>query len=104
MNTYKIYAEVNDNESLNFKKFAREIEERINNDSELMERTRKINRDFAEKLKEILQNDDNAECVGEKVLKAIFETPRYSYIKHLTYNGKEYEAEIDHLSRRFYLQ
>lgn len=104
MREYKIYAEMDGSESLNFKKFIKEIEERINNDSELMERTRKINRDFAEKMKEMLQNDDNAEYIGAMTLRVIWEQPRYSYIKKLNYNGKEYEAEIDHLSRRFNLQ
>lgn len=104
MREYKIYAEMNGSESLNFKKFIKEIEERINNDSELLERTRKINRDFAEKLRAMLQDSENADYIGSMTLKAIFESPRYSYIKHLEYNGKEYEAEIDHLNRRFYLQ
>lgn len=104
MREYKIYGEVRENpDTLSFNKFMREVAERINNDRELIERTIKINIEFAKKVKAIFENQENEIYVGSIIAELEFENHRYSYIKHLKFNGKEYEAEIDHLERKFYL-
>lgn len=56
-----------------------------------------------DKLKEILDNPENLLYTGSMVSGLQFTTPRYSYIKHLEFDGKEYEAEIDELERKFCL-
>lgn len=104
MREFKIYGEIGSNpDTLNFRKFMKEIEERINSDVEIIERAKKCNIKFAEKVKEILQNEENALFAGSMICGLQLKTPRYSYIKHLEFGGKEYEAEIDELERRFYL-
>lgn len=104
MREFKIYGEIGNNpDTLNFRKFMKEIEERINADAEIIERAKKCNIEFAEKVKEILQNEENKPFSGSMILGLQFKIPRYSYIKHLEFNSKEYEAEIDELERRFYL-
>lgn len=100
MREYKIYAEIRGDEPM---AFVKEIGEQINNDPELIETTRKINMEFSKAIGEILQNGENAEYMGAMVLRLIFKTPRYSFIKNLEYKGRKYETEIDHLDRRFRL-
>ena len=104
MREYKIYGEIGANpDTVNFRKFMEEVAERINSDAEIMESVRKCNREFADKVKEILSNEENTLFIGSMIKGLQMRSPRYSYIKHLEYNGKEYEAEIDELERKFYL-
>lgn len=101
MKEYKIYKEVEFGQDTRaFVKFLDKVEERINNDEEIIENVKKCNREFYKKLEEKMKGIDK-EYAGSNILNLIFETPRYSYIKHLEFDGKEYEAEIDALSRRF---
>ena len=104
MREFKIYGEIGSNfDAPKFRAFIKSIETRINEDEEIINRSKKCNFEFSNKLKEILNNPENALYVGGMVSGLQFTTPRYSYIKHLEFDGKEYEAEIDELERKFYL-
>ena len=104
MREFRIYGEIGANpDTLNFRKFMKEVEERINADAEIIERAKKCNQGFADKIKEMLSNSENDIYLGAMIAGLQFKTPRYSYIKHLEFDGKEYEAEIDELERKFYL-
>ena len=104
MREFKIYGEIGSNpDTPKFRAFMKNIEAEINENEELVDRSKKCNIEFADKLKEILNNPENALYVGSMVSGLQFRTPRYSYIKHLEFDGKEYEAEIDELERKFYL-
>lgn len=88
--------------SVTYNNFLREIEERINSDTELIESIKKNNVLFSEKIKHIVE-EAKPEYYGTAVVAAMQKTPRYSYIKNLEYDGKLYDAEIDALSRTFVL-
>lgn len=104
MKEFKIYGEIGKNEdTISFRKFMKEIEDRINNDSEIIERAMKCNINFYEECKKILEDSKNDLFVGSMIAGLQSKTHRYSYIKHLEFNGKEYEAEIDELERKFCL-
>jgi len=104
MREFRICGEVGENQdTLNFKKFMKEVEDRINDNSEIIERVKRCNAEFAESVREILKDCENDLYIGIMLADLRCRTKRYSYIKHLKYNGKEYEAEIDELERKFYL-
>ena len=104
MREFKIFGEIGNNpDTPKFRAFMKSIETRINEDEELVNRSKKCNIEFTDKLKEILNNPENTLYVGSMVSWLQFRTPRYNYIKHLEFDGKEYEAEIDELERKFYL-
>lgn len=104
MREFKIFGEIGTNpDTPKFRAFMKSIETRINEDEEITNRSKKCNIEFMDKLKEILSNPENALYVGSMVSGLQSRTPRYSYIKHLEFDGKEYEAEIDELERKFYL-
>ena len=88
--------------SVAYNNFLREIEERINSDTELIESIKRNNVLFSEKIKHIVKKA-KPEYYGAAVVAAMQKTPRYSYIKNLEYDGKLYDAEIDALSRTFVL-
>lgn len=100
---FRIYAGEHDNNSLSFKNFLNEIEKRINEDAEIIESAKKVNREFTEKAAVILADPDNAEYAAGMLEKIKREIPRYSYKKNVEYNGKKYDVEIDQLLRVFYL-
>lgn len=101
---FKICGEIGENpDTVNFRNFMKEIEERINADSEIIERSKECNIEFAECLRNFLTDPKNCICIGAMVAGLQIGCKRYSYIKHLNFNGKEYEAEIDELERRFRL-
>lgn len=81
----------------------KEVEEKINSDQEIIERSKKCNLDFTQKLKEILENSENELFIGSMVAGLQEKTPRYSFLKNLELDGKKYEAQIDELERKFYL-
>lgn len=104
MKSFKIYAELGSNpDTENFKEFMKSVENRINNDPEIIARAKAGNVEFAKKLSEILANEENAEFVGGMIAGLQKKHPRYSYLKGLEFDGREYEAEIDELERKFYL-
>lgn len=104
MKSFKIYAELGNNpDTEDFKEFMKSVERRINSDPEIIARAKAGNVEFAKKLSKILANEENAEFVGSMIVGLQKEYPRYSYIKGLEFNGREYEAEIDELERKFYL-
>ena len=102
MKEYKIYYDGTGNTSINFMKFAKEIENQINSDHEIIERAKAANNDLHNKIIEIIFETDHI-YTGAIIQKILDQAPRYRYIKHLEYNGKEYEAEIDLLRREFTL-
>lgn len=91
-----------DSESVNFRKFAREIEERINSDPDILTAAEEANNDFFGKIKKLTEDEANALYSGSSVIEFLADTPRFEYIKNLEHNGKKYEAEIDLLGRRFH--
>lgn len=104
MKSFKIYAELENNpDTEHFKEFMKSVESRINNDPEIIARAKAGNVEFAKKLSEILANKENDEFIGGIVAGLQKEHSRYSYIKGLEFDGREYEAEIDELERKFYL-
>lgn len=104
MREFKIYGEIGSNpDTPKFRAFVKNIETEINENEEIVNRSKKCNIEFSDKLKEILNNPENALYVGSMVSGLQFRTPRYSYIKHLEFDGKEYEAEIDELECKFRL-
>lgn len=100
---FKIYPGEHTNNSLEFKKFLRDVEKSINEDIEIIESAKKVNREFTEKASKILSDPENAEYAAGMLERLKKEIPRYSYKKNVEYNGKEYEVEIDELLRVFYL-
>ncbi len=100
---FKIYPGEHVNNSIAFKNFLSKVEEDINADAEIIESVKKINREFTEKAAAILADPENAEYAAGMLERLKKEIPRYSYIKNIEYDGKEYEVEIDELLRVFYL-
>lgn len=98
MREYKFYA-IHTDSCLNFRKFIKEVEERVNSDENRINESKKLNDNFAQKVKEIIEKNEDTAFVGIKIHNLERELPRYSYIKHLKYNDNEYEAEIDSLLR-----
>jgi cob(I)alamin adenosyltransferase len=104
MREFRIYGEIGTNpDTTNFRNFLKEVEQKINSDVQIVESSKKCNIEFANKIKEMLENEENNLFIGSMIKKLQSETLRYSYIKHLEHNGKEYEAEIDELTRKFWL-
>lgn len=102
MREFKIFGEIGNNpDTPKFRAFMESIETRINEDEELVNRSKKCNIEFTDKLKEILNNPENTLYVGSMVSGLQFRTPCYSYIKHLEFDGKEYEAEIEKIKYCF---
>ena len=65
MKSFKIYAELGSNpDTEHFKEFMKSVENRINNDPEIIARAKAGNVEFAKKLKDILSNKENAEFIG----------------------------------------
>ena len=58
MREYKIYYDGTGKNTLAFRKFAKEIENRINSDIEIIEAAKKVNTEFSEKVKEIISNEE----------------------------------------------
>ena len=100
---FKIYAGEHTNNARAFKNFLSQIEKDINEDAEIIESAKKVNREFTKKAAEILADPDNAEFAAGMIEKIKREIPRFSYKKNIAYNGKRYDAEIDQLLRVFYL-
>ncbi len=101
---FKIHGEIGENpDTVNFRKFMKEVEERINTDSEIIERAKRCNAGFAECLRTSLADPENDIFIGAMVAGIQVGCKKYSYIKHLNFNGKKYEAVIDELEGRFRL-
>lgn len=88
---------------MNFRKFMKEVEGIINNDNEIIKRAKKCNQEFAEKVEQIMNDEESKLFIGSMIAELQFQSNRYSYIKNLEFQGKEYTAEIDELERKFYL-
>ena len=102
MRVFRIYAEGIEG-SANFKKFAKEVEERINDDEEIIKSAKEVNQKFFALVKNACENDENELFLGSMILGEVQKMPRYCYKKHCEYEGAEYEAEIDLLKRTFTL-
>ena len=88
---------------LNLKKLLNELEKRINEDAEIIDKAKSANKALFAKLQEIAADPDNSEYAGAMIMSQISKNPRYSYIKNIEFHGRLYDAEIDALSRRFWL-
>lgn len=102
MKANMIFYQGYESESVNFHNFAKEIEDRINSDQNILEAAEEANNEFFGKLKKLTEDEENALYAGSSVIEFLNDTPRFEYIKNLEHNGKKYEAEIDLLSRRFH--
>lgn len=102
MREYKIYP-LYKGDTPAKEKFIRELTERINNDKEIVERSKECNRKFFEQVKKIVNNSENELSTATMINGIKRETPRYSYLKNVEFNGKSYEVEIDELDRVFRL-
>lgn len=83
--------------------FIDEITERINNDSELIESAKENNIQFANDVSELLKNEENKHYLFTMIEKVTKNTPRYSVLKNVEFNGDNYIVEIDDLTRTFCL-
>ena len=101
MREYKIYYDDTGKDTLAFRKFAKEIENRINSNDEILAAAKKVNIEFSEKVKEILSDGENAIYAGSMINGLITKTPKYRYIKNVSFNGTCYDVEINLLNREF---
>ncbi len=99
MKEYKFTGITSENDSLNYIKLTKETEERINSDPEIIERAKEINREYFQKLQEIVKDSENAEKAGILINKLNNTTARFRYIKNID----KHEAEIDMLTWSFTL-
>lgn len=92
-------------ETYHVKSLLRSVGEIINNDLEMVERAKKVNKKYFQKLQEIAGKPENAEFAGNQIKNLNDSTGRYAYIKNITdeETGKEYDAEIDLLTWSFRL-
>lgn len=101
---YKFYGETGDNaDTGRFELFMREIGKQINEDMELREQADKCNKEFGEKVAELLNN-----CVrewsGEAIINLLLKTPRHCFWKNVQAPwGESFDVQIDLLERKFYL-
>lgn len=81
------------------------VRERINNDAEIIEEAKKVNRKYFQKLQEIVSHPENAEFAGNQIERLNNSTGRYMYIKNIKdeEEGITYDAEIDLLTWSFRL-
>ena len=101
MRDIKIFYDGEGPNSLHFEEFAREIEDEINANTEVMEQVRKCNADFADRVREALEGMRDSLYAGTTIQKVVRETPRYVYLKNRTLGERRYDVEIDLLMRRF---
>lgn len=99
MKAYKFTGITSESNSLNYIKLTKETEERINSDPEIIEQAKKVNKEYFQKLQEIVKDSENAERAGILVDKLNHSAARFQYIKNIG----EYEAEIDLLTWEFTL-
>lgn len=99
MKAYKFTGVISENDSLNYIKLTKETEKRINSDPEIIEQAKKVNKEYFQKLQEIVKDSENAEKSGILVDKLNHSVARFQYIKNIG----EYEAEIDLLNWEFTL-
>lgn len=87
------------------KSLLRSVEEIANNDLEMVERAKEVNKKYFQKLQEIAGKPENAEFAGNQIKNLNDSTGRYAYIKNIMdkETGKEYDAEIDLLTWSFRL-
>lgn len=102
MREYKIYPWYSGDAPAE-KKFIAELAERINSDTEIIERSKECNRKFFEQVKEVIDNPENELFAATMINGIKAKTPRYSYLKNIEFDGKSYEVEIDELDRTFRL-
>lgn len=88
-----------------FNELLRKIGERINNDTEIIEKAKEVNKKYFQKLQEIASKLENAEFAGNQIKRLNDSTSRYMYIKNIKDEEEkiEYDAEIDLLTWSFTL-
>lgn len=104
MRDFKIYGELGENpKTTSFMNFMKEVEDGVNSNAEIIEQAQKCNLAFANDVKAILRDEDNLRFAGTMISAAKRKVPRYTVIKNLAFDSKDYEAEIDLLERKFVL-
>ena len=91
----KFYTDHDCSESRKFCEFKENIVKLINDDKTLIEQAEQVNFNLAQAMKDINTNDP---AFYNRIMRKAHELPRYSFIKHLEFNEKKYEAKIDLLS------
>jgi hypothetical protein len=104
MREFKIYLEIEKNASEEFKKFAYEIEKRINADEEIIESAKQTNRDFVKALRKVTADSENDLYIATIIKSLRNKVNRYLVVKNLEFDDKKYEAQVDLLERKFTLQ
>lgn len=77
------------------------IADRINADEEMLAEAEKVNRNYADQIRELLTDDENDVRIGGMIRRIGREIPRYSYIKNVRDGGFKYDVRIDLLDRSF---
>lgn len=104
MNVYK-FKGYGEKDTQHFNELLRKIGERINNDIEIAEKAKEVNKKYFQKLQEIASKPENAEFAGNQIKRLNDSTVRYMYIKNIKDEEEkiEYDAEIDLLTWSFTL-
>lgn len=99
---FKFYGNYGDlPETFASRQVMRTTQDRINNDTHIIERAKSTNQLLFSKISEITSDPENTEFVGIMVIDLLNKIPRYSYIKNVEYNGSAYDVEIDLVSLTF---
>lgn len=102
MREFRIYYDGNrDALSRVNKDFTYRIEEEINADAELIASAKLRNKEFAEKVKKIVENPENHLFLATMIEGIRNSIPRYSFYKNVDMNGKTVDIEIDLIDRVF---
>lgn len=102
MKEYKIYYNGTENTSLNFMKFAQNTETYINADKDIMDQCKEANKKLYQAMKDALEETEDI-YAGYVFQQIMDHAERYIYLKHLIFNDREFEAEIDIVKREFSL-
>lgn len=77
------------------------IADRISADKEMLAEAEKVNRNYADQIRELLTDDENDVCIGGLIRHIERGIPRYSFIKNVQDGGFKYDVQIDLLDRSF---
>lgn len=100
---FRIYKQVGYNQNAeSFTKVFEKLEEKINSDSEIINRAKKCNCDFRKKLNDLLEKVE-PEFTGHAVINLLRNTPKIQSYGTIDHEGKTYKIEIDFIERNFVL-
>ena len=83
------------------KKFIQEVEDFVNNNEEIIKSAKKSNVDFANSIRNIMEDRENDLYLFTMIMAKIMKSPRYSLVKNVEFQGNKYTVEVDSLSRTF---